>query len=193
MATLFGEHNSTEYKLIQDVFTGGLTEKIRLQTYKLDTNGDYIYDIAGDKVVIDNLLFACCTRKEFVSIITAGLKNSKKFPFIFIESGDNITYAPEINGETEVDIKEVFLCTLTNVDLLASARDFISFKTILFPLKYAFEKTIKEEGFTYRLPTKNQSIGFHQYHSYVTGGSNFEEKLDVIILNNLKIKLKTKC
>jgi len=180
------------YNLIQDAFNDGLIEKIRLTAYLKNADGEYVTDGSGNKVPLDNLSFACCTRREFVSEVQTRLTQPQKFPFIFIESGDNISYESEINGRTVVAIGEVFLCTLSNQKLLADERDKISFNTILFPLKESFEQNLKQGPLMMR-NTKDQSFKFNQYHSYVTSESRFEEKLDVIILQDLELILTTKC
>ena len=105
--------------LIQDIFNEGLTESIRLNTHLLDINGL----IQSPDVILDNLLFSCCTRNEFVTVVQARMAENKKFPFIFIESGDNITYEVTKDYNKVVIIKEIHLCTLTNKELLADEKE----------------------------------------------------------------------
>lgn len=172
--------------LIQDVFNDGLTERIRLNTHLLDTDGL----IQDPDVILDNLLFSCCTRTEFVNVVQKRITEAKKYPFIFIESGDNITYSEMSGNKRIVEIKEVYLCTLcSDKDLLADERDKISFRTILFPLKDSFDTCLKSGSLRW---SGSIDYTFNQYHSYVTDASNFEEKLDVLILKDLKLIL-TKC
>jgi hypothetical protein len=123
-------------RLIQDIFRESHTEAIRLATKLVDTAG------VPTGVELSSLLYYCSTPTEFVNEVETKLKKSDVYPFIFMESGDNIEYGPILSdGWQPVLIKQTFLCTLNSPDYTAEQRDIESFKPILFPLKEAFEKS----------------------------------------------------
>ena len=135
------------------------------------------------------MLFYCSTKNEFVTHVQTKLKANEGYPFIFIPSGENITYSNRTNFESDVDIKELFICTLRDTDLLASERDKYSFNTILLPLMTNLEAQMRLHPKITVIPTKKR-LSFQQFHCYKTETSSFEERLDVVIVQDIKLKIK---
>ena len=159
--------------LIQDIFVGGITEKIKT------------------KLGWDNLLFHCSTYDEFINFVLKKIGDGEKYPFIFIPSGDNVSYQPSKNSPQEMFVKidKIFLCTLSDRNLLADERDEISFRKILFPLK---EILTSELLGSLGVSSDQVAFAYKQHHSYGINSETFEDLLDVIIVESVDFKLPIK-
>ena len=176
--------------LVQDAFNLHLTDLIKQATVLLNADGSKKVDEDGVKIPLDNLLFSCSTSTEFVNCVLNMLKSDKTYPFIFIPSGDNIKYGVSSNkNEIPCEIGELFICNLSNKNMLADARDMHSFKTILFPVKEALETVLRGNAWAY-MNYKEVSLAFEQHHCYTKDAAAFQDRLDVIIVKDIKLKLK---
>ena len=176
-------------RLVQDLFTDDFLTKIRTNTFLIDENGDFVLDNLNEKVCLDNLVFYCSTFTEFVCEIEKKIEEKEAFPFIFIPSGENIKYSNRNSEYSDVKIDEVFICSLTDVNQSARDRDIYSFKRILFPLLDTFQDKLFQHPKTL-MNRIDSYFDFEQYHSYNPESSKFQDLLDVIILNNVKFKIK---
>lgn len=176
-------------RLVQDLFTDEFIDKIKTNTFLIDENGDFILDDLGEKVFLDNLVFYCSTFTEFVCEIEKKIEAKEAFPFIFIPSGQNVDYSNRNSIASDVEIREIFICSLTDVNQSAKDRDIFSFKRILFPLLECFQDQLRKHGQTL-INEKNSHYDFEQHHTYSTDASNFQDLLDVIIIKNIKFKIK---
>lgn len=159
--------------LIQDIFNDGLTDKIKT------------------KLNWENLLFHCSTYDEFINVVLKKIKEGEKYPFIFIPSGDNVSYQPSKNNYKEMFIKidKIFLCTLSDKNLLADERDKISFKKYLLPLKDVLtDELLGSLG----VSSAQVAFPYKQYHSYGINAETFEDSLDVILIESIDFKLPIK-
>ncbi len=174
--------------LLQDLFTDAFLTRIREKTFLIDENGDFVLDTNSEKVCLDNLLFYLSTKNEFVTTVTTKLSAKEVYPFIFIPSGSNVRYSNRTKIWTDVEIKEIFLCNLASFDLSARNRDIYSFQRTLFPLMDSLSSCLEyNQNVSF---ISNSKFDFEQYHSYKTEASSFEDKLDVLILKNIKLKIK---
>ena len=84
----------------------------------------------------------------------------------------------------------MYLCTLSDINLISDERDKISFNSILIPLK---EKLMERLSCTryVEMPKNFGDFSFRQYHAFGVEAQKFEDKLDVLVLRNLEFKIKT--
>lgn len=176
-------------RLVQDLFTDDFLTKIRTNTFLIDENGDFILDDLNEKECLDNLVFYCSTFTEFVCEIEKKIEAKEAFPFIFIPSGRNIQYSNRNALTSDVEIDEIFICSLTDLNNSAKDRDIYSFKRILFPLLDAFQEKLMFHEKTI-ITKADIFFDFEQHHSYDPESSKFQDLLDVIILKNVKLKIK---
>jgi len=176
-------------RLVQDLFTDSFIERIRTNTFLIDENGNFVVDELGEKVCIDNLMFYCSTFTEFVCEVENKIKAKEAFPFIFIPSGQNIEYSNRDANTSDVEIREIFICSLNDELQSSKDRDIYSFKYLLFPLMECFQEQLRKHGKTL-INEKNSHYDFEQHHTYAADSSNFQDLLDVIIIKNIKFKIK---
>lgn len=192
-----------EYKLIQDLFVNHLIEDIRDNLTLKDINGDPItrQDQNGNIVVnakdepisLAKLWFGCSTWNEFTNVVLEAIPEADKFPFIFMPSGENISYSQKTREDVQnVTVKELYLCTLSDKDLSADERDLLSFNGILIPLKEKIEERMAICK-NLDMPINFGGFAFQQYHAYSTTSQTFEERLDIIVLQNLQFGMKANC